>query len=348
MYIRLLIVCFVGLLKAHEVTVIPAKIDHYGTIDEVHKDLIDDEGGIMEKVTLFAQKKRDSQETIARKGLLYRHKNARANILMCHGFMCNKFDVGFVRSLFGNDYNFLAFDFRAHGELAEDQVCTFGRDEIYDVVAGAQFMRHHPEIAHLPLLVYGFSMGAVSAIEAQARYPYLFKGMLLDCPFDSVDKVLKRSLNNITLSFCGYQCYMPGRQLLHKYAFHPYVQAMLKPMLKVAACLDRRQVETHICQVKPEETVQKIVVPCLFICCKNDEKVSVDAITAVYNGAQGFKRLYLTHGRSHCDSFVYNPECYGKNLKRFVRAVLDGSIQCKRQEKIIEEAVDVGCGGAII
>ena len=308
--------------------------------------MIDD--AVVEKVTIFTQKKRDSVETFERKGLLYRNKGAKANILMCHGFMCNKFDIGFVRALFGKEYNFLTFDFRAHGEIAEDQVCTFGRDESLDVLAAAQFIRHHKGIGDLPLFAYGFSMGAVSIIEAQAKYPYLFKGLILDCPFDSVEKVLQRSISNLTFSFCGYQCYIPGRQLLHKYAFHPYVQAIIKPALKIAANLDRRQIEAQICEVKPEETIKKIAVPTLFICCKNDEKVSMDAIKAVYNGAQGYKKLRLTNGRSHCDSFVYNPECYGKWLNRFVQSVLDGSIKDKPQARIVEEEVDLGCGGVIV
>lgn len=344
--IILLTVCLGVRMCAEEISVIPAKIEHYGTVDAVLEKMID--GAIVEKVTVYAQRNRDSVETISRKGLLHRRKNAKANIVMCHGFMCNKFDIGFVRALFGKDYNFLTFDFRAHGEMTDGQVCTFGRDEALDVVAAAQFMKHHKEIGHLPLFAYGFSMGAVSIIEAQAKHPYLFKGLILDCPFDSVENVLKRSINTLTFSFCGYQCYVPGRQLLHKYAFHPYVQAIIKPLLKIAANMDRRQIETQICEVKPSETIQKVSVPCLFICCKNDEKVSNDAIKSVYDGARGYKVLRLTNGRSHCDSFVYNPEGYGRWLNKFMQSVLNGSVTRKRQQKIFEEPVDLACGGDIV
>lgn len=333
-------------VHAQELPIISAKTELYGVTDQILEKMIDD--ATVEKVTLFAQKHRDSAETIERKGLLHRRTNAKANILMCHGFMCNKFDIGFVRALFGKDYNFLTFDFRAHGENTEGQVCTFGRDEMLDVVAAAQFMKHHEEIGHLPLFAYGFSMGAASIIEAQAKHPYLFKALILDCPFDSVENVLKRSISNLSFSLCGYQVYIPGRQLLHKYAFHPYVQAIIKPMLKIAACLDRKEIETQICEVKPAQAIRKVSVPCLFICCKNDEKVSDEAIKAVYEGAQGYKLLRLTNGRSHCDSFVYNPEKYGLWVNKFVRSVLDGSVYRKRSEKIYEESVDLSCGGSIV
>ncbi len=337
--------CMASMLHARELQVIPTSVDDYGTIDETVEHMIDD--AILEKVTIHAQKNRATRDIIKRKGVLIRREGAKANILMCHGFMCNKFDVGFVRSLFGQEYNFLAFDFRAHGEVADGQVCTFGRDESLDVLAGAEFLKHHPEIGQLPLFVYGFSMGAASAIEAQANYPYLFKGMILDCPFDSTSNVLKRSINTLTFNVCGYEFYVPGRRLLHKYAFHPYIQAMLRPILKAASRLDAKQIEIHMCHVYPHESIKKVDIPCLFICCKQDELVSMDAIKAVYDGAQGYKKLWVTNGRYHCDSFFYNPECYSKRLKKFMHAVLDGKIK-KKRNKIVEDMIDLGCGGEII
>lgn len=337
--------CMAQIVYAQEFQVIPTSVDDYGTVDETIERMIDD--AIVEKVTIHAQKNHASRETIKRKGILVRRNNAKANILMCHGFMCNKFDIGFIRTLFGKDYNFLSFDFRAHGEETDGQICTFGRDESLDVLAGAEFMKHHADIGHLPLFVYGFSMGAASAIEAQAKYPYLFKGMILDCPFDSTSNVLKRSINTLTFNVCGYEFYIPGRRLLHKYAFHPYVQAVLRPILKAAANMDPKQVETQICHVYPHKSIKSVDIPCLFICCKQDELVSMDAIKAVYDGAKGYKKLWLTNGRNHCDSFFYNPEAYSKRINRFMRAVLNGSVKHKKS-KIVEDMVGLDCGGQII
>lgn len=342
----LILMILVQHLCADEFAVIPMRIDDYGTIDEVINDLVPN--AIVEKVSIYPQKNSISTEKIARKGILIRRDNAKANILMSHGFMCNKFDIGFLRGLFGPEYNFLAYDFRAHGEDVDDQTSTLGRDEALDVIAAANFMKHHPKIKDLPLIAYGFSMGAASSIEAQAQYPDLFKAMILDCPFDSIENVLKRSINTMTISMFGYKIYVPGRQLLHKYALHPYVQEAIKPMLRLSANMDPRNINVHICPVKPQESIKKITIPCLFICCKNDARVSIDAIKSVYDGARGYKRLWLTDGRSHCDSFFYNPECYSKQLNKFVKAVLDGSIYKKRQAKIIEDQIPLDCGGAIV
>ncbi len=135
---------------------------------------------------------------------------------------------------------------------------------------------------------------------------------------------------------------------MHKYAFHPYVQAIIKPLLKIAAHMDPKNIDTFVCEVKPKESIRKVTVPCFFICCKKDEKVSIDAIKNVYDNAGGYKKLWLTNGRTHCDSFFYNPEGYARRIRKFVVSVLDGSIKKKKQQKIIEDMIDLDCGGTII
>lgn len=341
-----IIVCLYVGMHAHGSEKDHIKIGNYGVIDEVLPYVVPN--AIVERITMYAQKNEGSSEVVSRKALLIRRDNAKANILMSHGFMCNKFDVGFLRSLFGPEYNFLVYDFRAHGEQTEGQTCTFGQDEALDVIAAANVIKHHPSIAHLPLIAYGFSMGAAASIEAQAKHPYLFKAMILDCPFDSAENVLKRGIDGMTFSLFGYQFSLPGKHLLQKYAFHPYVQVAIKPLLRVAANMDPREINTCICHVKPQESIKKVSIPCLFICCKNDEKVTIDAIKSVYDGAQGFKRLWLTNGRRHCDSFFYNPECYSKQVNKFIKVVLEGTLEKKERAKIVEDQLALDQGGQIL
>ena len=40
-------------------------------------------------------------------------------------------------------------------------------------------------------------MGAAAAIIAQAREKNLFDAMMLDCPFDSTDKLIERGINQL-------------------------------------------------------------------------------------------------------------------------------------------------------
>lgn len=297
----------------------------------------------VEHIALHVPKKSTSDEKIIRYGRLVRYPNAQATILICHGFMCDKFDVGFLRHMFPQGkYNFMTFDFRAHGENTEGQRCTFGRDEALDVITAAYFVKNHEAIKELPILVYGFSMGAVAAIEAQSKDSSLFSAMVLDCPFDSSENIIRRSLEGIQFSFLGYDFSVPACGILQKYAFHPYVQSMIKNLLKAVANLDHKNIDIRMYPLSPAKSAQNIHVPCFFIHCKNDEKVSVDAIKAVYNSAgSDYKELWLTNGRRHFDSYFYNPEKYIKQVRTFIDKVVAGSIQDLHLKKIIEDQDEV-------
>src|SRR3990172_2398269 len=136
------------------------------TIIEQQSKYID--GSAMEYVTFFSEPCSEGT-CIARRGILVKKPDARATILICHGFMCNKFDMGFLRPLLFNRFNVLMFDFRAHGEHIEPHhCCTFGKDEALDVAGAISYIRSRDDLKELPLIAYGFSMGAVAAIQAQA------------------------------------------------------------------------------------------------------------------------------------------------------------------------------------
>lgn len=305
----------------------------YGDTVEFDKQYI--KNALVERVLVYPQRDAHSRQRIMRKGILVRHEGAEATILICHGFMCDKFDAGALRRLFpqGGRFNFMSFDFRAHGEAREGQFCTFGRDEAYDVIAAARFLRNHPALQGKPLFVYGFSMGAAAAIEAQAKDSSLFDAMILDCPFDSSENVLKHNLENIKYSFWGYEFTLPGRTILQRYAFHPYIQSLVKLVLKTVSYIDPKYMNINICRVTPAKSVKFISVPCFFIHCKNDDKISVDAIKTIYTeSASQYKVLWLTNGRRHFDSYFYNPEKYTHRIRRFLDRALRGELNINQQK----------------
>ncbi len=315
-----------------------------GAIDNIYGYVIPEktktaDGIVVEHVLLYPQEAHDSLTRIARRGMLVRTDDAKATILVCHGFMCDKYDVGVLRRIFKTkQFNVMTFDFRAHGQDGEGQYCTFGRDEALDVTAAAKFLRNHPELNDKPLFAYGFSMGAVSAIEAQGKSSELFDAMILDCPFDSSERVIQMGLECLKCCVFGFEFDVPGRDLLQRYAFHPYVQALVKAVLKTVAQLDATGVSTNFCPIYPAESVKNITVPVFFIHCKNDQKVSVDQVKNVYEGAAGYKRLWLTNGRRHYDSFFYNPEKYIEQVREFYNQVLEGKLEGMEREGIIEDS----------
>ncbi len=293
----------------------------------------------VEHVAVHVPKHKLSEEKITRFGRLVWHPQAEATILICHGFMCDKFDVGFLRNMFPQGrFNFMTFDFRAHGENCVGQRCTLGRDEALDVIHAAHFIKNHPKIGAKPIIAYAFSMGAVAAIEAQAQDSSLFKAMILDCPFDSSENMVKRSLESLQFTILGYDFSIPACNLLQKYAFHPYVQSLIKGILKTVSNFDTKNIDVRVYPISPAESIQKINVPCFFIHCKNDEKISIDAIRSVYDHAgTSYKKLWLTNGRRHFDSYFYNPEKYIKELRGFIDTVVSAGDSTPVSQEVIED-----------
>lgn len=283
------------------------------------------DGARIEHVTFHAPKQRNSQETIARDAQLIIRKNAKATILICHGYMCNKQDILFLRMLFPN-FNCMVFDFRAHGHRTSDQCCTFGKHEVLDVIAAAEFLRSHPKLAQTKLFGYGFSMGAVSLIRAQARAQQ-FDALILDCPFDSSDTVLAQVLGNMRFTICGYEFDLPGRALMMKYAFHPYMEPVLRNLIKAVNYSANGPINTQLVQVRPIKSAQKISVPCFFIHCRNDEKVPLQAARDLYESVRGPRTLWVTEGRHHFDSYFHNPEKYVYCANKFFNDVLSNRLK---------------------
>ncbi len=313
-------------------------IRHYYSYGNYVHRFIPEPKPTSERVTIVSKESDSSDNSLTRKGILVHYPNAQANIVISHGFMCDKFDVGFLRSMFPKGhYNFLTYDFRAHGEDIKGQLCTFGKDEALDVAAAAQFFKKHPELGKLPTFDYGFSMGAVATIEAQAKDPSLFKALILDCPFDSTENIVKKSIQGLKVSVFGYEMNLPGRSYLERYAFHPYVQSFIKFLLKTVAHMDGKNIQTFMYRFKPAESIKKISVPCLFIHCKYDQRVSVDEIKAIFKGAKGPKKLWITNGRGHYDSVFFNPEKYSKNISKFYENMLKNMDNAYLNEKAVVE-----------
>jgi alpha-beta hydrolase superfamily lysophospholipase len=324
-------------LKDYRISLNKVDGNNYGLIMSADAHVVD--GATVETIALNVPKHRNSSKRIVRYGKLVRYEDAIGTILICHGFMCDKFDVGFLRHMFPQgQFNFMTFDFRAHGECAEGQRCTFGKDEACDVITAGKFLKNHPKLKGKPVLVYGFSMGAVAAIEAQALENTLFSAMVLDCPFDSSENIIKRNLESLQFTFCGFDFSIPACNLLQKYAFHPYVQSLIKGILKTVSNLDTKSVEMRMYPLNPAESAHNITVPVCLIHCKNDEKVPVESIKRVYEGVGSqYKMLWLTNGRRHFDSYFYNPEKYILMVRSFLDHVIDGSIKNEKLNKIIED-----------
>lgn len=286
-------------------------------------------------ITLRPLLKEGSPERIERKGVLVWFDDAEATIVMCHGFLCNKYDISCFRNLFPwGRFNFLTFDFRGHGEGADGQRSTLGHDEVLDVIEAGEFLKQDERTKDKPIFAWAFSMGAVAAIGAQAR-KQPFSAMILDCPYDRCDNVLNNALSKAKYNVFGYEFGLPS--IVEQYKYHPYVQSMLQAFLRLKIKWDTRHVQLMAKPYNPVELAENITVPCLFIHCKNDEKVSVDAVKQVYDAVKAPKDLWITDGRCHFDSYFYNPEQYAHKVRSFIECVLHDEIDHLQEPVVLDD-----------
>ncbi|MDR3646611.1 MAG: alpha/beta hydrolase [Candidatus Babeliales bacterium] len=308
--------------------------------DIPEKKVVASKNSVKEHVTFYAIKEEGSNERIGRKGILVKRDNAKATILILHGYSRDKFDVGPFR-IFLSDYNCFTFDFRAHGEHIEDQCSTLGYDEIYDIFAAIDYLKSRPDLKDKPIFIFGFSMGAASAIEAQSLDPNLCQAMFLDAPFTSSVDVLHKILSKLKVGIWGYEFDLPGCGLLEKYAFNPYVQSIIRYLLKKIANVNDVNIETLVKPINPVESIKNITIPTYFVVCKNDSKSSPESVEQIYENANGYKRLWITNGREHCDSVFYDPEEYLKRLNNFFMDVITKKIYSQDPEIVLIDKDEV-------
>jgi esterase/lipase len=290
-------------------------------------------------ITVTSQKhKHTDTETITRDGYVYYNKKAKANILLCHGYMISKEDMNILRFLL-NEYNIISFDFRAHGENIASQYCTLGCHEKYDVMAFANYIKNEEKLKNLPLFVYGFSMGAVASILAQSESKDLFVGAIWDCPFQSTNYLTEMALKNIKWIINGYNIDIPIKKIIQKYIYNKSTQASIQYVLKLFTTLDSTGINTCIKNISPINALSHIDIPFLLIGCFNDDKAPADSILSMYkNHAQNtYARCWISSGRRHFDSFFLHPEQYIYEIKKFINLVLDKKHLNKEKELFIDE-----------
>jgi pimeloyl-ACP methyl ester carboxylesterase len=280
-------------------------------------------------------------QTLQRRGLLVRKPNALGTVVICHGYLGCKRHAIFFKHLFPH-YNVLSFDFRAHGDDKDGQYSTIGRDEALDVMAAVHFVKSDPTMQGKPVIAFGYSMGAVSAIQAQSQDENLFDAMILDCPFASTDEAMRRGLEEkMKFSLFGKQFVIPGKQFIVDHMYDDAAQALTNFLFKVITQLDSKKVATKFVRVMPIESVKKITVPCYFIHCENDKKVTVDDVQSLYNNKPGFKRLWITQGQSHFGSYPHNPELYWYKVNKFLKKLHEKELHERDQEKVCDHRAKV-------
>lgn len=130
------------------------------------------------------------------KGWLILSPENRQTIIFAHGYGMNRLQedvplLPLVQVLISKGYNVLMFDFRNSGE-SEGQITSVGQFEVRDLLGAVDFIQSQRNLSS-KIILYGFSMGAATAILAGAQEPTV-AAVVADAPFADLESYLRRNL----------------------------------------------------------------------------------------------------------------------------------------------------------
>lgn len=171
----------------------------------------------------------------------------------------------------------LLFDFAGCG-LSDGEYVSLGYHEKNDLNGIInQTLKNYPVSS---LSLWGRSMGAVTAILFCEKYTqYNITSMILDSPFNELATVVKE--------FASRNFNLPG--------------ILLTMAIKMISGMIEKKIGYDIFELNPGEAAEKIIIPALFICGKNDKLLPPKTVIAIYKAYKSKKKVLLNSDLDHND-----------------------------------------------
>ncbi len=242
-----------------------------------------------------------TSDNLTLSGIFIRRPNAKANMLLCHGYRASKeFMYAFI-NLFPQ-FNLLLFDFRAHGQ-SEGHIISIGCHEYKDVLAATEFMKKSVKTddnKKIPFIILGLSMGAASSIKAASLYPDICDALIIDSTFSDLGKMIVKGFS--------------VKSGLPYYPFFPVLRWLFE---KLADC--------KICEMSTVDGIKKITKPILFIHSCNDNFISPKHALRLYEnaGLSRYARIWIAPKCRHGWLNSYYSDIYKKKVNSFLRKSLN-------------------------
>ncbi len=213
-------------------------------------------------------------------------------IIVCHGVGANKSDfTELAAALSRRGYFVLLFDFRAHGESGGSR-SSLGYHEQKDIAAALDLLRSRPEIDPKRVGVYGFSLGASTAILAAAQ-THAFSAIVADSAFTSLKDMARSTITGF----------------YHLPSF---------PFLPLSIMSYQLYFQTSVDNISPVDVISKISpAPVLIIAGEGDTLISADNGKKLFSSAKEPKELWLIPGADHGATLAAAGSAYEKRVGEF-------------------------------
>lgn len=213
----------------------------------------------------------------------------RGALILCHGLSGSMDrDTRHVPALHRAGFNVFMFDFRGHGRSGGRWV-TLGMFEIDDLLGAADYLRAMYGVARPG--VFGFSMGAATALIAAAAAPDKFGPLACDSAFVLLKNTLARWLMRFGVP------YLFGWQYIAWTLF-------------AVATVTRGRID----QVDPLLWTPHVVNPVLFIYGGADRLVPPREVEAMIEVCAGPVERWEAPGAGHCGAYDAFPGDYERRV----------------------------------
>jgi pimeloyl-ACP methyl ester carboxylesterase len=212
-------------------------------------------------------------------------------VVFLHGYGASKVQsLNVAPFLHRAGYAVLAFDFRAHGD-SQGAYTTVGIDEVSDVKAALTWLGTRPDADASRVALFGWSMGAATAINAAAHGLHV-KALVLDSPFASLDAVAANLLTRTT----GLPAF---------------------PLVTVSFAFAQWMTHRAISDDDPASAAADVASPLLVIEGRSDELVGRGG-EAVDHAAGPNATLWIVPGAGHLTALQEEPAEYQARVLAFL------------------------------
>jgi len=218
------------------------------------------------------------------------HSQARGLVLMFHGYSAAKGSLlPDAAALHEMGYAVLLVDFRGCGG-SDGDTTTIGVQEADDVAAAWEYARAHwPD---QPAALFGHSMGSAAILRAVAVHGMEPRGLVLECPFDSL------------LHTVGHRCsamHLPRFPLAHLLVLWGGVQHGFNGF-----------------RHNPAEYARQVSCPVLLLHGEKDLRVNHEEAEAILANLRGEKKLVEVPGVGHDGYVATSPEVWKQVVGSFL------------------------------
>jgi dipeptidyl aminopeptidase/acylaminoacyl peptidase len=226
-------------------------------------------------------------------------RQKKATIIFSHGLFRSRRELlERAVELWKLGYGALLYDSRNHGDSGKASV-SLGYYERLDAKAAVRFLRDEIKTTN-QIVLYGISMGAVTALMAAAETPEV-AAVVSDSAFLSFEDTTSHHI----------------RVFLHLPAF---------PLANELRYFIERRANFDGKKLNALEAVKNIQVPIFFISGKNDKRMPPDITEALYNAARSEKKDLLiidgTQTAIHGHAYQAAPKEYIERIAQFIEAAV--------------------------